>query len=104
MDARLVELYVERGRLRERIGMHRAELASELQPLGEFMHKADRARMRLHQIGAWMAANPGIVATVAVAVVVWRPRSVLNTARKGLYLWRNWGRWRNWLRIGLRVL
>lgn len=104
MDARLIELYVERGRLRERIGIQRAQLARELEPVVQAMHAMDRTRSRLHLVGQWMAAHPGIVAAVSVAVLVWRPRAVLKTAGKGVYLWRNWARWRDWLRIGLRVL
>mgnify|MGYP000234513830 CR=1 FL=1 len=103
MDARLVELYIERGRLRERIGAQRAQLAQELKPLGEALDAVDRARALLHRAGLWMVANPGIVAAVGVAVLVWRPRAVLRTAGKGLYVWRNWKQWRDWVRVGLRV-
>jgi hypothetical protein len=104
MDARLVELYVERGRLRERIGSQRAQLAGTLAPLSQALHSVDRTRARMHRLQLWMAANPGIVAAVAVAVVVARPRLVVRSARWGFSVWRNWGRWRDWLRMGMRVL
>ena len=104
MDARLVELYVERGRLRERISMQRGQLAHELAPLAEALHTVDRARALLNQVRLWMVANPGVVAAAAVTLVVWRPRAVLRTARWGFSVWRNWGRWRDWVRAGLRAL
>lgn len=103
MDARLVELYVERGRLRERIGAQRGQLARELAPLGNALHAVDRTRAWLGRAGLWMAANPGIVAAIGVAVIVWKPRAVVRTARWGLSAWRNWTQWRAWIRAGLGV-
>ena len=103
MDARLVELYVERGRLRERISVQRGELARELAPLAHTLDTVDRARALLHRVSQWMLAHPGVVAAVGVAVVLWKPRTVWRTARWGLLAWRNWAKWRTWVHIGLRV-
>lgn len=103
MDARLVELYVERGRLRERINMQRGQLARELAPVGEALHTVDRTRAALHRAGLWMAAHPGVVIAAGVAVVVWKPRAVLRTARWGFSMWRNWAQWRDWVRAGLKA-
>lgn len=104
MDAKLVELYVKRGRLRERIGTQRVQLTLELAPLGNALRTVDRTRALLHQARLWMFANPGVVAAVGVALVIWRPRTVWRSARYGFGVWRNWSRWRGWLRVGLRVL
>ena len=104
MDAKLVELYVQRGRLHERIGAQRAQLALELVPLRDALDKADRARALLHQARLLMMAYPGVVAAAAVALLIWRPRTLLRSARWGFFAWRNWGRWRSWLRVGLRAL
>jgi hypothetical protein len=103
MDARLVELYVERGRLRERISMQRGQLAQELAPVGQALHTIDRARAFMQRAGLWMAAHPGVVVGVGVAVIVWKPRAALRTARWGLSAWRNWAQWRGWVRAGLKV-
>ena len=103
MDARLVELYVRRGQLRERIRVQREQLPHTLAPLANALHNVDRTRALLQLARAWMLNNPGLVATVAVAVLVWRPRAVLRTLGRGLSVWRNWGRWRDWIRVGLRV-
>jgi hypothetical protein len=104
MDARLTELYLQRGRLQERIRVQRGQVARELAPIGEALHAVDRARALLHQARLWMVANPGVVAAVAVAVVVWRPRAVLRAARWGFSAWRSWSRWQNWVRAGLSSL
>ena len=104
MDARLTELYLQRGRLQERIRAQRGQLARELAPLGDALHALDRARALLHQARLWMAANPGVVAAVAVAAVVWRPSAVWRAARWGFSAWRSWGRWQDWVRAGLSNL
>ena len=104
MDAKLVELYVQRGRLRERIGVQRAQLTRELAPLSDALHTVDRTRALLHRARLWMVANPGVVAAAGVALALWRPRRLLRTARWGFFAWRNWSRWRDWLRVGLSAL
>lgn len=104
MDPRLIELYVERGRLRERITLQRGQLAHELAPLVQAMHTMDRTRALLQQARLWIAAHPGVVAAVAVAVFIWKPRTVFRAARWGFTTWRSWARWRDWARIGLKVL
>lgn len=104
MDPHLVELYVERGRLRERIGVQRVQLANTLAPVSKALHTVDRTRNLMHQGRLWLMANPGVIAAAAVAVVVWRPRRILRTVLWGFSVWRGWGRWREWARIGLRAL
>ncbi len=103
MDTRLVELYVARGRLRERIHMQRGQLAHELAPLSAALHTMDRTRALLQQARLWIIAHPGVVAAVAVAVVIWKPRAVWRAARWGFATWRNWARWREWVGIGLKA-
>ena len=104
MDTKLVELYVQRGRLRERIVAQRLQLARELVPLHDALDKVDRTRALLHHVRQWMMAHPGIVAAVGVALVIWRPRTLLRTARWGFFAWRNWRRWRDLLQVGLSAL
>lgn len=104
MDPRLVELYVARGRLRERIGQQRVQLAGTLTSVSRALHTIDRARALWDRARLWVRANPGVVAVAAVAVVVWRPRSILRSVVWGFSTWRSWGRWRDWIRIGLRAL
>ena len=97
MDARLVELYVQRGRLRERIGAQRSQLAHELAPLRGALDVADRTTALLRQAQRWMSAHPSVVAALVVALVVWRPRAMLRSLRWGYTLWRKWAWTRVWL-------
>ncbi len=104
MDDRLIELYVQRGRLRERINAQRGQLARELAPVSGALQLVDRSRALVHQAQRWLAANPTVIAAVVVALVVWRPRAVLRAARWGFSTWRSWSRLRGWLQAGVSVL
>jgi YqjK-like protein len=94
MDERLIELYVQRGRLRERIGAQRQLIARDLAPLASALGLADRGMAWLHRARAYVQAHPGVVVAVVVAVVVWRPRWVLRSLRWGIVAWRGWRAWR----------
>lgn len=96
MDDRLIELYVERGRLQERIRQQRSQVAQTLVPVRATLDRADQVRALARQAQAWVAAHPAIVTAVAVTVLVWRPRAVFSTLRWGYSLWRQWKRLRNW--------
>jgi hypothetical protein len=103
MDERLIELYVQRGRLRERIGVQRGQLARELAPLSSGLQLLDRAVNLARQAQVWMATHPMVVTAVVVAVVVWRPRSVWRTLRWGYSTWRSWARLRAWFGASSRA-
>lgn len=100
MDDRLIELYMARGRLRERIAVQRTQLARELAPLGGALRLVDRSRAALHHAGQWLTAHPGVVSVVVVAVLVWRPRAVFRSLRWGYSMWRSWTRLREWMHTG----
>jgi len=104
MDQRLIDLYVQRGRLRERIGVQRGELAQALAPVGSALQAVDRGALLLRQARAWAAAHPTLVTAVIVAVSIWQPRAVWRVARRGFSLWRNWSRIREWALLGMRAL
>ncbi len=100
MDDRLIELYVQRGRLRERISVQRLQLARELAPLGGALQLIDRSRAVLHQAGQWLKTHPAVLCALVVAVLVWRPRVVFRSLRWGYSAWRSWTRLRGWLLAG----
>jgi hypothetical protein len=100
MDDRLIELYVQRGRLRERIGSQRTQLARELAPLGGALQLVDRSRAVLHSARQWLTAHPGVVSVLVVAVLVWRPRAVFRSLRWGFSAWRTLHRLRQWVHAG----
>lgn len=96
MDPRQIELYVQRGRLRERISVQRGQLAHELAPFSGALQAIDRTQAQVHQAKVWLATHPAIVAAAVVALLVWRPRSVLGVARWGYSAWRTWARLKQW--------
>lgn len=96
MDQRLIELYVQQGRLRERIGAQRLQVARELAPLGTALAGVDRARARWHQAQHWLVRHPATVTAAVVALLVWRPRPVFRILRWGFANWRQWARLRDW--------
>lgn len=100
MDDRLIELYVQRGRLRERIGVQRVHLARELAPLVSALHLVDRSRTVLHSARQWLTAYPAVVSVLVVAVLVWRPRAVFRSLRWSFSAWRAWNRLRRWMHAG----
>lgn len=104
MDAKLVELYLKRGRLHERIGAQRVQLTVELAPLGNALRAVDRTHALFDQARVWMLSHPGVLAVAGLVVVIWRPRTLWRSARLGFVVWRNWGRWRHWMRAGLSIL
>lgn len=104
MNERLIDLYVQRGRLRERIGAQRGELARELEPLGTALHAVDRSRVLAQRAQVWLLAHPVVVTAVVVALAVWRPRAVARAARWGFSAWRNWAQLREWLNAGFKPL
>lgn len=97
MDNKLVALYVQRGRLQERIRLQREEVVNALIPLRTTLNRADQARTLAHQAQVWVAQHPGLVAAAVVALVLWRPRVVWRTASWAYGLWLQWRRIRNWI-------
>ena len=97
MDERLIELYVQRGRLRERVSVQRREAARALTPISDALRALDRTHAQFRQSQGWLAAHPAVVAAAAVALLVWRPRSVVTAARWGYLVWRRWTRLKRWL-------
>ena len=96
MDARQIELYVQRGRLRERISIQRGQMARELAPLSTALQAVDRTRAQVSHAQTWLVSHPAIVTAAVVAILVWRPRAAINVARWGYSAWRSWVRLKQW--------
>ncbi|MEI8158162.1 MAG: YqjK family protein [Burkholderiales bacterium] len=96
MNERQIELYVQRGRLRERISVQRGQLARELAPVSSALQGIDRTRTQLRLAQAWLVHHPTTVTAAVVGLLVWRPRSVFSAARWGYSAWRSWARLKQW--------
>ena len=91
MDDRLIDLYVQRGRLRERIGAQRVLLARDLAPMAATLSVADQGLAWVRRAKAYVQRRPGVVAAVVVALTIWRPRWMWRSLR---WAWLGWRIWR----------
>ena len=98
MATNLDRLYVQRGRLRERIGVQRSQLAQELAPLRHAADAVDGTRTLFRQTLLWLSARPMLVTSLVVALMVWRPRIVWRSLRWGFSTWRSWSGLQAWIR------
>ena len=101
MQARLIELHEQRGRLRERIAHQRETLADQVQPLRATLAIPERLGALLGQGRTFVASHPYLFGTAAAAVAVFKPRLVWRWAKRGVVLWRAWRGLRRLLPDGL---
>ena len=90
MQKRLIELSEQRGRLRERIAHQRQALARDLQPLVAPLSLPARMASAARQGRDFLMGHPYFVGTIAVGVLILKPRLVLRWAQRGLLAWRAW--------------
>jgi hypothetical protein len=79
---------VRRGRLLERITQQRAALAIELAPVVGILNTADQVVEGAEKTRRWISDNPLIAGAGVVALLIWRPRSMLKLAKNGAVGWR----------------
>jgi hypothetical protein len=90
MQARLIELHQQRGRLLERIAFQRQTLAREFEPLKLPLSLPGRLASRLREGQLFVREHPYLVGTLVTAIVVLKPRFILRWAQRGLLVWRTW--------------
>ncbi|MCB2039589.1 MAG: hypothetical protein H6929_21405 [Rhodoferax sp.] len=90
MQARLIELQLQRGRLLERIAHQRRALADQSQPVAHVLHVGDRLAEVVAQGKVFVLRHPLAVAAVVGALVVLRPAGVWRWSRRGFFAWRTW--------------
>jgi hypothetical protein len=79
---------IQRGRLLERIVQQRSALALELAPLTETLHRADRVIEGAEKTRRWIGENPLVAATALIALLIWRPKGVVQLVKNGAVGWR----------------
>ncbi len=90
MQARLIELHQQRGRLLERIAYQRLTLAQQVTPLVGPLALPGRVVAMLHDARVFVREHPYLLGTAALAIVVFKPRFVLRWTQRGLMAWRTW--------------
>lgn len=90
MNGRLVELAVERGRLRERITRQRAEIGSELVPLRNALLVTDRGVAQVRAAVDAVRRHPSIVVAALAVFVVLKPGRLWRWGRRAFVGWRAW--------------
>lgn len=90
MSNDLSDLYLERGRLVERIANQRITLAQHLRPLQDAEDKGRRLLTMWSDGMTYLKSTPWLVALVVVTVVIVKPRRILPWLLRGVTLWRGW--------------
>ncbi len=102
MSKPLAELYLERGRLLERIVHQRVVVAQHLMPVQHALDVGQKFLTLWLQGVAYVKARPWLVAVALVTVLVVKPRRVLPWALRGVGLWRGWRALQAAIPLGLR--
>lgn len=90
MQKRLIELSEQRGRLRERIAFQRRALARDFQPLLAPLSLPARLAASARRGWDYLWSHPYVAGSVALGLLVLKPRFVLRWAQRGLLAWRAW--------------
>lgn len=98
MNDRLIELYTQRGRLRERIAVQRGALARDLRPLCHGLHAADRLGQGVDGTMRWVAQHPLRLVAALGVLALWRPAWAARLLRTGWQAARTWSRVRGWFK------
>ena len=97
MNHHLADLYVQQGRLLERIAVQRAELKRQLLPVQRTAQRVDAALALLQRALRVLRNHPLSVAAALVGLVLLKPERAWAWGKRGLFLWRSWQRLRRWL-------
>ena len=91
-----IELAQERARLTERIAAQRIILARELVPLQRVAQTGNRLTALVGDAVAYIGQHPLALASVAAGMLLFKPRTALRWAKRGLFLWRGWRAVQQW--------
>ena len=84
MQKRLIELSEQRGRLRERIAHQRRGLARDILPLMAPLSLPARLADAARQGRDFLMDHPYLMGTIALSLLVLKPRFVMRWAQRGL--------------------
>jgi len=101
MNRRLAELYLQQGRLLERIAMQRVQLRQQLTPVERAVQRTDAALAALQRKVQTLKNHPLTVALAALVLILLKPKRAWVWGKRGLLLWRSWQLLRRWLPLRL---
>lgn len=90
MQQRLIELQLQRSRLRERIASQRRGLAQAGAPIAHALRFGDRLAEWAERGKRYALEHPLVVGAAIAGLVLLRPVGAARLARRGLLLWRSW--------------
>ena len=88
MNLRLFAIEAKRARLMERAERQRGDVADALQSLSQPLGLVDRCL----DVVRFVVARPPLVAGIAIALALLRPRRTLKWARRAFGMWQSY-RW-----------
>lgn len=88
MSSRDIQLALRKQRLQFKCATLRRELALDFEAVIPVFQAGDRVRSGF----AWLRAHPEVIAGLAVALFVARPRTVFRWGRRGFFAWQAWRR------------
>ncbi|MCB1900573.1 YqjK-like family protein [Cognatazoarcus halotolerans] len=91
MSPELVELALHKQRLQIRAGMQREDMAGRLGGIGDALDQVDRLRDGAN----WLRDNAPIVTTLAIGLLVLKPRATVRWLRRGVIGWQLYRRARS---------
>lgn len=93
MNARRLELALQKQRLQLRSAQLRADFAADAAAFEPLFAAGDRVRNGAR----WLRSHPEVAVGTGVALLVARPRALLRWARRSLLAWQAVRRARLWL-------
>ena len=90
--SREVELALRKQRLQFKSAALRRDLAQDFVGIAPAFKAVEQVRRGV----TWLRANPELVAGVAVALLVIRPKASWRWARRGFIAWQAWRRLRHY--------
>nr|WP_315427823.1 YqjK family protein [uncultured Albidiferax sp.] len=85
-----IELAQQRAQLVERIAAQRVLLAHDLAPLQRVGQAGNRVSNLVGDVVAYLGQHPLALAAALGSLMLFKPRSALRWAKRGLFLWRSW--------------
>ena len=84
MSPELVELALHKQRLQIRAGVQREDMAGRLGAIGDALDQVDRLRDGAN----WLRDNAPIVGSLAIVLLLLKPRATVRWLRRGVVGWQ----------------